>query len=136
VARLHPHTGVPTRAILLQSIWASVLILSGTFEQLIVYSGLVLAFFIALTLSTIFPLRVRRVDLPRSYRTPFYPILPAALIAGALCLVIYSLLQRPVESLLGAVTVLGGIPLYMFWKKSKLLSSSKQLPTKPQQTKG
>jgi APA family basic amino acid/polyamine antiporter len=118
LARLHPRTGVPARAIVFQSLWASLLILSGTFEQLLVYSGLVLSLFMALTLSTIFHFRRDPANVPHRYQAPLYPFLPATLITGALVLVIYSLLQRPVESLLGAATVLSGIPFYIFWRRS------------------
>jgi basic amino acid/polyamine antiporter, APA family len=117
LARLHPRTAAPDRAIIFQSLWASLLILSGTFEQLLVYSGLVLSLFMALTLSTIFRLRSTTVVDPGQYQAPLYPLLPAALIIGAATLVIYSLVQRPTESLYGAATVLSGIPLYYFWRR-------------------
>jgi len=117
LAKRDSRTGVPGRAILFQTCWASILILSGTFEQLVVYSGLVLAFFMALTLSTIFRLRAMRGEDPQAYRIPFYPILPAILVIGALSVVFSSILQRPVESLYGAITVLGGVPVYIFWKR-------------------
>lgn len=117
LAQLHPRAAVPARAIVFQSIWASLLILSGTFEQLIVYSGLVLSLFMALTLSTIFRLRRTIVASPYQYRAPLYPFLPAALVIGAFAFVVYSLTQRPTESLYGAATVLSGIPLYYFWHR-------------------
>jgi APA family basic amino acid/polyamine antiporter len=117
LARLHPRTAVPARAIVFQSLWASLLIVSGTFEQLLVYSGLVLSLFMALTLSTIFRLRPASDANPHQYRAPLYPFLPAALVIGAFTLVIYSLVQRPEESLYGAATVLSGIPLYYFWRR-------------------
>ena len=117
LAHLHPGTAAPVRAIVFQSLWASLLILSGTFEQLLVYSGLVLSLFMALTLSTIFRLRPTSVANPHQYHIPLYPFLPAVLVIGAATLVIYSLVQRPTESLYGAVTVLSGIPLYYFWRK-------------------
>lgn len=131
LASVHPRTNVPARAIIFQSLWASLLILSGTFEQLLVYSGLVLSLFLALTLSTIF--RLRRTSDVRShpYRAPLYPFLPAALIIGAIALVISSVLERPIESLYGAATVLSGIPLYFYWTRSRTESLSKDLPTKP-----
>jgi APA family basic amino acid/polyamine antiporter len=125
LARLHPSTAVPARAIVFQSLWASLLILSGTFEQLLVYSGLVLSLFLALTLSTIFRLRRTTVVNPHQYRAPLYPFLPAALVIGAFTLVIYSLVQRPAESLYGAATVLSGIPLYYFWRRRHDLHQSK-----------
>jgi APA family basic amino acid/polyamine antiporter len=125
LAQLHARSGVPVRTILLQSAWASILILSGTFEQLLVYSGLVLSLFMALTLSTIFRLRRTRSMAPDQYRAPLYPFLPAALVLGAFTLVIYSLVQRPTESLYGAATVLSGIPLYYFWRRRHNLPQHK-----------
>jgi APA family basic amino acid/polyamine antiporter len=119
LARLHPRTGAPDRAIVFQSLWASLLILSGTFEQLLVYSGLVLSLFMALTLSTIFRLRRTIAVGSHQYRAPLYPFLPAALIIGAVTMVVYSLVQRPSESLYGAATVLSGIPLYYFWRRQE-----------------
>jgi APA family basic amino acid/polyamine antiporter len=119
LAKRSARTGVPARAILFQTCWASVLILSGTFEQLLIYSGLVLAFFMTLTLSAIFPLRRADLDYRRHYRAPFYPFLPAALVVGAVTLVICSVIQRPIESLYGAATVLSGIPFYIFWKNQR-----------------
>ena len=125
LARLHPRTAVPARAIVFQSLWASLLILSGTFEQLLVYSGLVLSLFMGLTLSTIFRLRRTSGLGTHQYRAPLYPFLPAALVIGAFTLVIYSLVQRPAESLYGAVTVLSGIPLYYFWRRRHNLPQQK-----------
>ncbi|BFU94778.1 MAG: putative Amino acid/polyamine/organocation transporter, APC superfamily [Nitrospira sp.] len=119
LAALRPTTGAPARAIVTQSLWASLLILSGTFEQLLVYSGLVLSLFLALTLSSVFRLRSRSSAVSDAYRAPWYPLLPAALVAGALFLVGYSLLQRPAESLFGAATILSGIPLYWWWKTDR-----------------
>ena len=118
LAQLHPTTGVPVRAILFQSAWASILILSGTFEQLLVYSGLVLALFMALSLSTIFRLRTLVPGSDATYRAPWFPMLPACLVGVALSLVVASLVQRPIESLYGAATVVSGLPLYYFWNGS------------------
>lgn len=118
LARLDPQTGVPVRAILFQSAWASVLIVSGTFEQLLVYSGLVLALFTALSLSTIFRLRTSPPNDALLYRSPWYPLLPALLVAGTLSLVGYSLWQRPLESLYGAATIAAGIPAYLWWRRT------------------
>jgi APA family basic amino acid/polyamine antiporter len=119
LARRHPASGVPARAIVLQTLWASLLILTGSFEQLIVYSGIVLAFFMALTLSTIFRLRSRRQEHAPHYRTPWYPVLPVCLIGGTLFVVGSSLLQRPVEALFGAITVAAGLPFYLYWQRRR-----------------
>lgn len=105
-------SGVPRRAIVFQSSWASFLILTGTFEQLIVYSGIVLALFMALTLSAIFPIRWKRIGDSGGYRLPWYPLLPMALVVIALGTVLATLVQRPTEAVYGAITVLGGVPMY------------------------
>jgi APA family basic amino acid/polyamine antiporter len=115
---LHPVTRVPVRAIVLQSLWASLLIVTGTFEQLIVYSGVVLSLFMAVTLSTVF--RLRQSDpCGGGYRAPGYPLLPSILILSALAMVVAGLAQRPKESLFGAVTVLSGIPVYYWWNRAR-----------------
>ena len=119
LAQRDPRTGVPARAIVCQTLWASVLILSGTFEQLLVYSGMVLAFFMAITLSAIFPLRARGTEGTTFYRIPWYPILPALLVIAALAVVFVSFIQRPVQALYGTMTVLGGLPLYLYWKRRR-----------------
>jgi APA family basic amino acid/polyamine antiporter len=94
----------PTNAILLQSLWASVLILSGSFERLVIYSGTVLMIFNALAVGALLILRRQEPTLPRPYRTPLYPFVPA-------------FYERPVEGGLGIATVLAGTPLYLLWRK-------------------
>ncbi|GKS56521.1 amino acid permease [Nitrospira sp.] len=117
-ADLDPRTQVPARAMWLQAVWTSILIVSGSFEQLVVYSGVVLAAFTALTVGAVLVLRQRAPDLPRPYRAPAYPWLPLGLIVGALGLVAYSALNRPAEAAWGLLTVLAGLPLYWWWRRS------------------
>lgn len=117
LAVLHVSSAVPVRAMLTQALWASVLILTGTFEQLVIYSGVVLAAFVLLVLGAVIRLRRHKPELPRPYLVPFYPWLPGLLMIGAAGLVGNSLLQRPTESLLGLATVLAGLPFYYFWRK-------------------
>ena len=118
LAHRDPETGVPTRAILSQTLWASALIISGTFEQLIIYSGMVLALFMGLTLSAIFPLRSRSRESSPAYRSPWYPLLPALLVCGATLVVGSSSVQRPVEALYGVATIMAGLPFYFYWKRT------------------
>lgn len=106
--------GVPVRAILLQSAWSSLLILTGTFEQLVIFSGFILSIFTALTISSVILLRRRQPKLHRPYRVPLYPLLPGLAIALFTMIVGYSMIYRPFESLLGSATVLIGIPFYVF----------------------
>lgn len=110
------NTGAPARAILVQSAWASLLILTGTFEQLVIFSGFILSTFTALTIGSVMVLRRRRPDLARPYRVPFYPVLPSTVILVLLIVVAESAIQRPIESVVGIAIVLSAIPFYFWWK--------------------
>lgn len=118
LATLAGKGGAPQRSIVLQSGWATVLILSGTFEQLVIYSGVVLGIFTALAIGSVIVLRCRRPDLDRPYRVPLYPVLPGLYLLWSVVLVGYVLWERPTESLLGVATVLSGAPLYWIWTRA------------------
>ena len=107
----------PANAILLQSLWASVLILSGSFERLVIYSGTVLTIFSALAVGAIPILRRQEPTLPRPYRTPLYPFVPAFYLLVSTVIVGSALYERPVEGGLGIATVLAGTPLYLLWRR-------------------
>lgn len=116
---LAPSTGVPAHAMYVQSVWASLLILTGTFEQLVIFSGFILSAFTALTIGAVIVLRRRRPDLARPYRVPFYPVLPAIVILVLLIVVGTSLVQRPFESALGLAAILAGWPFYYVWNHTR-----------------
>jgi APA family basic amino acid/polyamine antiporter len=107
-------TSAPVRAIVLQSLWASILILTGTFEQLILFGGAVLALFTAFTVGAVFILRFRYPDLPRPYRIPWYPIVPLFFILATLSLVATIVMTRPGEALMGLGTIMTGALVYWF----------------------
>ncbi len=120
-AQLHPRFQVPGQALLLQAAWTSVLILSGTFEQLLTYATVVLVGFSALTVGALFVLRWRRPALPRPYHVWGYPWLPAFYIAASVGIVLNALWERPLECVLGLVLCAVGIPVYYWWQKSRTM---------------
>ncbi|MEK6670758.1 MAG: amino acid permease [Nitrospirota bacterium] len=107
----------PINAILLQSLWASALIVSGSFERLVIYSGTVLMIFNALAVGALLILRRQEPTLPRPYRTPLYPFVPAFYLLVSTVIVGAALYERPVEGGLGIATVLAGTPLYLLWRR-------------------
>jgi APA family basic amino acid/polyamine antiporter len=111
-------SGATRNAILLQSTWATILILSGTFEQLVIYTGLVLTAFTALGVGSVIVLRLRHPELPRPFRVPLYPLVPCFYLATAAAIILFTAIERPVESALGAATILAGAPVYFFSRKS------------------
>lgn len=111
-------SGVPARSIFLQSAWTSVLIISGTFETLVLYATFVLVLFTAVAVSAVFAIRRRMPDLERPYRVWGYPWTPGLYLLISIAILWAALQLRPVESLLGTATVLAGIPFYAWWSRA------------------
>ncbi len=119
VAYVHPRFRTPIYAILLQSVWAIILLLFwGTYEKLISYVVFTDWIFFALAAGAVFVLRRNRPDAERPYRTLGYPFTPALFILLAALFVLYTLFEKPLESGAGLVFLALGIPVYRAWKRS------------------
>ncbi len=117
VAEIHPRYHVPTFAILFQTLWAIVLILSGTFYQLITYVAFTDWIFFAMTGASIFLFRRRQPHARRPYRTPGYPLTPIFFVAVSVWFVLNTLISAPVQSLAGLTFLAAGVPIYYLWKR-------------------
>ncbi len=115
-AAIHPRYRTPGWSLWVQSGWAVLLTLSGTYEQLYTYVVFAGVLFHVLTGAALFVLRKRRPELPRPYRVWGYPVVPALFVVASLILVVNTLVEKPVESLLGLGLVAAGIPAYLFWR--------------------
>ena len=111
--------GVPSRALWMQCIWASVLCLSGRYGDLLDYVIFVVLIFYILTILGIFRLRRTRPDLPRPYKAFGYPVLPLlyVMLAGAICILLF--VYKPRFTWPGLGIVLLGIPIYYGVTKNK-----------------
>jgi APA family basic amino acid/polyamine antiporter len=117
-AKLHPRFGTPAVAILLQSAWASVLLLSNTYGQLLQYVTFGDWIFFGLTALALVVLRRKMPDEPRPYRTWGYPVVPWLFFAISAAVVANVFISSPVKSLVGTGIILAGLPLYhLSWKK-------------------
>jgi APA family basic amino acid/polyamine antiporter len=114
--KLNTH-GIPSAALWIQCLWASVLCLSGKYEDLLTYSTFASLLFYVLTIAGIFRLRKTEPDTPRPYRAFGYPILPLLYIAitSAICLIL--LVYSPLNTLIGLFIVALGIPVYFLTAK-------------------
>ena len=115
---------VPSNSLLWQGIWASVLVLSGTFDQLtdmIIFA--VFIFYGATTLG-VFILRHRMPKAHRPYKVWGYPVVPAIFILFCIGLFFNTIITRPREATIGLVLIFSGIPVYFFLKRK--YSKSKQ----------
>jgi basic amino acid/polyamine antiporter, APA family len=124
VNHLHPRFGTPHRAIALQAIWASVLVLTGTYRQL--FSRVIFTewIFFALTAGGIFLLRQRPGYQP-AYRVWGYPWAPIVFVLASTAIVINRLVAFPVDSGAGLALVAAGIPVYYLWCRPRQFSESR-----------
>lgn len=106
--------GVPVLAIWVQAAITMILIISSTFEEVLVYAGFVLNIFTLLSVIGVFILRIRQPDLHRPYHIWGYPVTPVFFILLSLWTLIYLLIDRTAESILGLLTVLSGVLVFLF----------------------
>ena len=116
-SRVHPRFHTPHIAIVALTIWAMLLALSGTYEQLFTYVMFTSILFSVATGAALFRLRRIMPDRPRPYRTWGYPLVPLVFILGSAAFVINTLLERPVESLAGLGLLALGLPAYWWGKR-------------------
>lgn len=109
---------VPGNALWYQGIWACILVLSGTFDQLtdmLIFAAFI--FYGATTLG-VFILRRKMPDADRPYKVWGYPVVPAIFILFCGFLIINTIYARPREAGIGLVLIAAGIPLFWWFKKS------------------
>jgi APA family basic amino acid/polyamine antiporter len=103
---------VPARALWAQAIVASILCLSGGYNDLLDMIAFVVVIFYVLTIIGIFVLRKKRPDIERPYRAYAYPFLPALYIVLGCVFCIFLIIFKPLYTLWGLGIVLAGIPVY------------------------
>lgn len=118
VNQLHPRFGTPHRAIALQAVWASVLVLTGTYREL--FSRVIFTewIFFALMAGGIFLLRQRAGYRP-AYRVWGYPWAPLLFVAASTAIVINRLVAFPIDSAAGLTMIAAGIPVYCIWARPR-----------------
>jgi basic amino acid/polyamine antiporter, APA family len=110
---------VPSFALIVQSVWVSLLCLTGTYGQLLDYVIFAALLFYVLTTIGLFILRAKHPEIERPYRAVGYPVLPALyiLLAGAVSIILLLAPQTRTQALSGLVIVLIGIPVYALWRR-------------------
>jgi APA family basic amino acid/polyamine antiporter len=115
IAYVDPKCSVPTRSIVLQGGIAAVMVLFGTFDQLLTYMGFSLGIFPLLAVLGVFKLRRTGRS---AVRLPGFPVAPAVYIVVGTAILVLAFLQRPVESLVAIGTALAGIPVYGLFRRA------------------
>ncbi|RMF60878.1 MAG: amino acid permease [Calditrichaeota bacterium] len=119
VAHIHPKFRVPANSLWLQFGWTTLLILLGTFNQLLTYTVFVMVLFSLLAGIALFLLRRRSQPPENIFLAWGYPVVPVIYLGISFWLLGNTLYHRPVESVIGVSLVLAGIPFYYWWEKKK-----------------
>jgi APA family basic amino acid/polyamine antiporter len=129
---------VPAVGLILQGIWAAMLVLPRTrlrdaagaplldaatglerygnlYSDLLNYVVFSVLLFYVLTIAGIFVLRRKRPDVPRPYRAFGYPVVPVLYIVAAVTIMVVLALYRTQTTWPGLLIVLLGIPVYYLW---------------------
>jgi APA family basic amino acid/polyamine antiporter len=112
VTRIHPRFGTPAKAILIQGTIASVLVLLGSFQQIISYFIFIAVVFLMMAGAGLFIERSRNRAPSSLFLTPLYPLPLAIFLVLMSLLLALLLLHAPLQALLGTVVVLAGMPVY------------------------
>ena len=119
VGEIHQKYRTPHRAIIIQALWSSILVVTGTYRVLftrVVYTEWI--FFGLMTIG-LFILRKRPATI-RDYSIWGYPIVPALFIISSFAIVINQVISDPIESVFGLSLVIIGLPVYYIWTKMNI----------------
>jgi APA family basic amino acid/polyamine antiporter len=117
-ARVHPHYRTPAIAILAQTIWSTLLVLSGTFEQLLTYTGFSVILFSALAVLSLFFVRIRGKDTD-TFRAWGYPWAPAVFCLVSFAIVINTIVNAPGPACAGLGVMAAGVPVYWWTARTR-----------------
>ena len=106
--------GIPIVAFSVQLIICMIFILSSSFEQVLLYTGISLIISTTMTVLGLFVLRIRKPKLDRPYKVWGYPFTPAIFIILNIWILFYTFKTQPFESLIGFGIVIISIGLYFF----------------------
>ena len=127
---IHPRFLTPVPALWTQCLWASLLVVTGTFDTLTDMLIFVSWIFYALGAYGVFVLRKKMPDTPRPYKVWGYPWVPAIFVAFATVYVVWTLVDdirnyasgvtTIINSVAGLALVALGVPLYFWWKRKAI----------------
>lgn len=114
-AHLHPKYRSPDVALGVLALWSAVLVLSGSYSQLLDYATIGDWIGSAMVAATLFYYR-RHEGSSNIFRAPLFPLLPLLFIAAVAYVVISSAIAQPRESLIGLAIIVAGVPAFYAWR--------------------
>ena len=123
-ATVHPRFRTPVTAIVAQSVWASLLVLTGTFQQLVDYTAFAVVLFAGVAVVALFVLRYRHPAAHRPFKAWGYPVAPLIFIVASAAMVANAIWRNPAPSAAGLVVIAAGVPIYLWMRRSRRGASS------------
>ncbi|HJQ26237.1 MAG TPA: amino acid permease [Blastocatellia bacterium] len=129
---------VPAWGLVIQGIWAAVLVLPRTitgtgadgqptygnlYGDLLTYVISAALIFYILTILGVFVLRVKRPEAERPYKAFGYPVLPALYIIGASVILVVLFIYQTATTWPGLAIIATGVPVYFLWRRSGTATS-------------
>ena len=115
--KIHPRRHTPSHAIGLQAVVAVLMIITATYDKLLIYMGFTLSLFAILTVMGLMRLRLKNPASGAAYRTWGYPVTPLVFILGNIWIIVFSLKSRLEPALWGLATIVFGLVLYFCFVK-------------------
>jgi basic amino acid/polyamine antiporter, APA family len=117
LAEVSRRTRVPVRATIAQTAWASILVISGSYDSLSDAAMFASWLFFGLAAGSLFVFRRRFPHAPRPYRALGYPWLPATFVGIAFLLTVNTFVASPKLALAGLLMLLVSVPFYLYWTR-------------------
>jgi APA family basic amino acid/polyamine antiporter len=117
LARVSKGACVPVISLVVQAVWAGVLALSGTYDQLTDYAIFAFWLFYGMVTAAVFVFRRRMPDAPRPYKTWGYPVVPALFVLVTIYLIVFTIKNAPLQSLIGLAIIAAGLPVYWYFAR-------------------
>lgn len=123
VASVNAKYHTPAVSLVVQAVWAALLTLTGSYNELLDYVIFAVVLFYILTIAGLFRLRRTRPEAARPYRAWGYPVLPALYIVFTLFVEWALLTHKTARSIAGLCIVGVGVPVYYFWRRRGIHAS-------------
>ncbi len=117
--RVNRERHTPAASIFLQGAIAVVLVITASFNALLIYIGFTLSIFAMMAVAGMMRLRKKYPKAKSPYRTFGYPITPLLFILGNLWIILFSIKSRPVSSLFGLATIGTGLLVYWYFSGTR-----------------
>ena len=111
--------GVPFNAFIIQLVISLGFILSSTFEEVVLYTGIILIITTSITVCSLIYLRLKEPDLKRPYKVWGYPFTPFIFIILNTWILVYTVYLKPTESIIGICLMIFSLGLFFILKREK-----------------